>query len=518
MSIPGNRGGRFWADVSVSPLVSPSGKLEGYVSVQRDVTVEVEREEQLAIAARTDELTGLGNRQFLHSRLARALELRQRRNDYNFAVIFLDIDRFKLINDSLGHQLGDKVLQEVAARLRSVLRSSDAVMVKSSAKEAIRCGGDEFVVFLDNFERAQDVVNVAERVLLAMSEPYQFSGYAIQSSASVGIVFGSQQYSDPNQVLRDADTALFEAKNRGKACWVIFDDSMQKAVERRLNLENALQSQHDFDQFFLLYQPIVAASTGRLCGVEALIRWKHPKLGLISPMEFIPIAEECHLIVKLGRWIIEEACQQWSQWQTDHADLAPDYVSINLSRIQLADPDFVSNVEEILRRTGITPERVVFEITESTVMTNPQAIRETLVEVKKLGVRLAIDDFGTGHSSLSCLHEFPLDILKIDRSFVMSFNKSYQIVALTQAIVSLAKHLGMVCIAEGAEEASEVETLKTIECSLIQGYYFGKPMTAADILAKQRESAGKNEPLRDSLPPGLEMLNPLESIPSQTQY
>lgn len=474
----------YWTDVSVSPIRSADGTIDGFVSVQRDVTDEVLREERLAIAARTDELTGLGNRQFLQSRLERAIELQQRRGDYHFAVLFLDVDRFKLINDSLGHQVGDHVLQEVACRLRRLLRVYDTVLVNNSVEPgtAIRWGGDEFVIVLDNLERPEDGVRVAERILNDLSQPYHVDGHVVQSSASIGIVFSGRQYQQAADILRDADIALFEAKNRGKARWVIFDESMQVAVERRLELENSLRNQDNFSQFYLVYQPIVWANSTQLCGVEALLRWRHPKLGMVSPLEFITIAEECHLIIALGRWVLEQACRQWLNWHATAPAQAPDYVTVNISRVQLTDVGFLGQVHDIIRDTGIDPRRLVFEITESTVMKDPGRTKELLREIKALGIRLAIDDFGTGHSSLSCLHEFPFDILKIDRSFVSSFAKSPEVVAMTQAIITLAKHLGMSCVAEGTELASEVEVLRRLDCDLIQGYFFGRPMPANELI------------------------------------
>lgn len=479
-----NRPELFWTDVSVSPIRSAQGTIDGFVSVQRDVTEEVLHAERLAIAARTDELTGLGNRQFLQSRLERAIELQQRRQEYHFAVMFLDVDRFKLINDSLGHQVGDHVLQEVAHRLRNLLRVYDTVLLSNFTDHgsAIRWGGDEFVIVLDNLERPEDAVRVAERILTDLAQPYHVDGHVVQASASIGIVFSSRQYQQATDILRDADIALFEAKSRGKARWVIFDESMQVAVERRLELENALRSQQNFSQFHLVYQPIVWANSTKLCGVEALLRWRHPKLGMVSPLEFIPIAEECHLITNLGRWVLEQACRQWMDWHQSAPDQTPDYVTVNISRIQLTDVGFLAQIQSILQETGMDPRRLVFEITESCVMKEPGRTKQLLREIKALGIRLAIDDFGTGHSSLSCLHEFPFDILKIDRSFVSSFAQSPEVVSMTQAIITLAKHLGMACVAEGTELASEVEVLRRLECDLIQGYFFGRPMPPDELI------------------------------------
>lgn len=481
----------YWTDVSVTPLLGAGGKIEGYVSVQRDVSDEVAREEKLAVAARTDELTGLGNRKFLNSRLARALELQKRHEKYQFAVLFMDVDRFKLINDSLGHHFGDMVLQEVAARLRKVLRSCDAVMINQGGEDAtaVRWGGDEFVILLDHLERPEDTVRIAERILNELSQPFSADGHSVQCSTSIGIVVSGSNYRSADEILRDADIALFEAKSQGKARWVIFDDSMQKAVERRLAIESELRAQSEFNQFNVVFQPIVESRTGKLRGTEALVRWKHPRLGFVSPLEFITIAEECHVILDLGQWIMEQACKQWLEWHRTAPDQAPDYVTINISRVQLADVTFLERVANTLTKTGIAPKHVVFEITESTVMKDPNLMKEVLRRLKSMGIRLAIDDFGTGHSSLSCLHEYPFDILKIDRSFVSSFAKSGQVVAMTHAIVTLAKHLGMVCVAEGAEVATEVQILRECGCDLVQGYFFGRPMPGEQIISQEWHAA-----------------------------
>ncbi|MBL8888487.1 MAG: EAL domain-containing protein [Planctomycetaceae bacterium] len=484
-------GQTYWTDVSVTPLLGAGGKIEGYVSVQRDVSAEVAREEKLAVAARTDELTGLGNRKFLNSCLARALELQKRHDKYQFAVLFMDVDRFKLINDSLGHHFGDLVLQEVAARLRKVLRSCDAVMINQGGEDAtaVRWGGDEFVILLDHLERPEDTVRIAERILNELARPFTADGHSVQCSTSIGIIISSNNYRSADEILRDADIALFEAKSQGKARWVIFDDSMQKAVERRLAIENELRAQREFDQFNVVFQPIVESHTGKLRGTEALVRWKHPRLGFVSPLEFITIAEECHVILDLGQWIMEQACKQWLEWHRRAPDHAPEYVTINISRVQLGDVTFLERVANTLSKTGIAPKHVVFEITESTVMKDPNLMKDVLRRLKSMGIRLAIDDFGTGHSSLSCLHEYPFDILKIDRSFVSSFSKSGQVVAMTQAIVTLARHLGMVCVAEGAEVAAEVQILRECGCELVQGYFFGRPMAAEQIISQEWHAA-----------------------------
>jgi len=472
----------YWADVSISPLLTDDGVIDGYVSVQRDVTNEVEREESLAIAARTDELTGLGNRAFLQQRLQRALGLMHRKPGYQFAVLFMDLDRFKLINDSLGHHFGDLVLQEVANRLQNVLRCTDLVLRNVSTCSAVRWGGDEFVVILDYLDAPHDVVLIVERILNALEQPYEFDGQSVQTSASIGMVYSAPQYQDADEILRDADTALYEAKNRGKACWVMFDSSMQKAVERRMQIENDLRSQIEFSQFFLSYQPIVSLGNHRLVGAEALIRWDHPTRGLICPTEFIPIAEETRTIIDLGQWVMEQACRQWLTWNQISPAQTPEYITVDLSRVQIADHQIVDRVSEVLKATGMEPQRIVFEVTESSIMQNPQAMQTTLWAIKQLGVRLAIDGFGTGYSSLACLHEFPFDILKIDRSLISNLDASPQMVGMTQAIVTLGKHLGMVCVAEGVVNKLQAATLQSIDCQLAQGYYFTRHMPPQHLL------------------------------------
>ncbi|HMP80809.1 MAG TPA: EAL domain-containing protein, partial [Pirellulaceae bacterium] len=480
--IPTDKTEEYWADVSITPLTNDDGSIDGYVAVQRDVSAEVEREEQLSQAARTDRLTGLGNRLSVQSCLQRALDIRKRRPDYQFALMFLDLDRFKVINDSLGHHVGDLLLQEVAKRLGETLRSSDYVLRPSDMRGAARWGGDEFVVLIDEYQRTEDVALVAERIQRVLAEPYHLAGRTVLTSASIGVVDSSGPYSSADEMLRDADTAMYEAKSRGKACWVMFDVSMQKAVQRRLQIETELRTALHEKQFYLLYQPIVSVQDGSLQGVEALVRWEHPTRGLISPSEFIPIAEESRAISDLGRWILEEACRQWTTWQRTRPERTPPYIAINVSRIQIADHEFVDQVRHILHLTGMEPRRLVIEVTESTVMRDHAQAQATLNELRSLGIRLAIDDFGAGYSSLSCLHQFPFDILKIDRSFLSNFQQSEQLIVLTQAIVNLAMTLGLECIAEGIENAEQQQALLLIGCPSGQGFYYGKPHAPNSII------------------------------------
>lgn len=472
----------YWADVSITSLINDEGNIDGFVAVQRDVTDEVEREESLAEAAQTDRLTGIGNRSFVHNCIQRAIELRRRRPEHQFALMFLDLDRFKVVNDSLGHHVGDLLLQAVASRLREILRATDCVVIPGQSGNAARWGGDEFVVIVEAYQRLEDIAVIADRILRMLAEPYHLAGHTVQTSTSIGVVVGNESYQSADQMLRDADIAMYEAKARGKACWAMFDTSMQKAVERRLRIETELHTALKKQQFYLEYQPIVQLQTGALHGVEALVRWNHPTRGRISPDEFIPIAEENRAIFDLGRWVLEEACRQWVTWNRANPDHTPAFLSVNLSRAQIVDQDFVDNVLAIIQRTGIPPQRLVFEVTESTVMRDRVQTQEAFRVLRQMGVRLAIDDFGAGYSSLACLHQFPFDILKIDRSFISNFQQSEQLIVLTQAIVNLAHYLGLECVAEGIENPAQRQALMDMGCPLAQGYYFGKPVKPASIL------------------------------------
>ena len=439
--------------------------------------------EELKSAARLDQLTGLPNRALLMDRLNSAIARLQRMPGYHFALLFLDIDRFKIINDSFGHDMGDKVLREAGSRLQARLRPTDSINRDSEGITLSRLGGDEFVVLLDAVRGADAARIIAERVLETLNEPYHLHGHTLHSSVSVGVVASSPDYQTADEMLRDADTAMYEAKSRGKGRVVVFDPSMQHAVRERYELENDLKAAIGTDQFHLLYQPIVSLEDGELRGVEALVRWEHPARGLIRSDQFIPIAEETHLILQLSAWILDTACRQFTEMKRHDACQTLEYVSVNLSRVQLRDPDLVPGVLRALERHGLRADQLQMEVTESKIMHNASVAADMLKSLKAEDIRLAMDDFGTGQSSLACLHEYPFDVVKIDRAFVSHLHHGNRtFAALLHCIVQLVANLGMRCLAEGIETADQVAVLQSIDCELGQGYYFGRPSPVETIL------------------------------------
>ena len=451
------------------------------LQLRSEIEVRKVAEDGLRQAAYVDRLTGLPNRTLLLDRMQQAIYSAQRCADRDFAVMFLDFDRFKIINDSLGHEVGDALLKEIANRLRSQLRSIDTISCVPPGNTSARLGGDEFVVLLEEARRPEDVLVVADRLLEALAQSYQLGEHEVYSTASIGIVSSSHDYACAADMLRDADTAMYEAKRTGKARYVVFDASMRQRVQRRLQLENDLRKAIDGDQLYLAYQPIVSLQTGELASVEALLRWNHPSEGLISPVEFIPIAEDTGLILPIGEWVMRNGCQQLASWQRTLGAAAPLTISINLSRRQFVLPSLTQMIQQIIEEAGIAPSSVQLEITESTCMDDVTSATHTMQAIKSLGVRLAIDDFGTGFSSLAALHEFPVDILKIDRCFVNRVDDEKGTAALIHAVAILACNLGISTVAEGIEKSSQAIALQELGCTYGQGYLFGKPMPAAAI-------------------------------------
>lgn len=441
---------------------------------------------ELRTASSLDRLTGLPNRALLLDRLSFAIERRKRLTDYQFALLFLDFDHFKIVNDSLGHQIGDALLKEISSRLRTNLRPHDSICREDQGTLLSRLGGDEFVVLLDAVAGPEAAIGVAERLLGTLNQPYQVGDHTICSTASIGIVASCESYESAEEMLRDADTAMYQAKARGKGCAVSFDPAMRAAVQKRLSTENDLRAAIGSDQFFLQYQPIVSLETRQMQGVEALVRWNHPQRGTVPPMEFIGIAEETRLILPLSDWILARACEQFINWQHDAPDRCPQYISVNLSRVQLTQSSLAERTLATLELFGIPTSCLQLEVTESEVMQNRDMAVCLLNQFKSAGVRLAMDDFGTGHSSLSCLHEFPFDVIKIDRAFVKSLGEGRRdFVAMIQSVLSLAHNLGMQCVAEGIEHPDHVAVLQSIDCAFGQGYYFGKPMLPEQLIGMQ---------------------------------
>jgi diguanylate cyclase (GGDEF)-like protein/PAS domain S-box-containing protein len=409
-----------------------------------------------------DTLTGLPNRSLLMDRLMHAIRRHGRENSRS-AVLVLDLNRFKVVNDSLGHYVGDLLLMEVSSRLQGVLRSGDTVA---------RLGADEFVLLLENIHAEADLLQVMDRLERTLAQPFNVNGHEIRTGCSLGIVSDLALYSKAEEVLRNAEIAMYSAKTSGKL-YAFFEATMFTEVISQRQTEIELKAALDKGEFFLLYQPIVSLSTNQVQGFEALLRWQHPERGLVGPAEFIPIAEETGLIVPLGAWVLREACEQMSGLQ---AETAHTFMSVNVSARQLEQLDFVRQVKTVLQETGLRANRLKLEITESAVIANPKLVKGVLTKLKELGVHICMDDFGTGYSSLSHLHVLPLDTLKIDRSFIRELQNDASSLAIVRTMTELARNLGIEVVSEGVELAEQAELLKDLNCAYAQGYLFSKPV------------------------------------------
>jgi diguanylate cyclase (GGDEF)-like protein len=434
-----------------------------------------QRTVELAHLALHDKLTGLANRAAFNERLGNAVRKATENKDYTFAVLFLDFDRFKLINDSLGHEAGDKVLKGIAERLTAALSLAGRVLGDALAA---RLGGDEFTILIDGPADTLDPRGFADRLLALLGTPYSIDGHDVHCTASIGLTSSNLHYTSAEHALRDADTAMYHAKAAGKARYAFFDRKMHEAVTMRMEMETDLRHALGRDELTVHYQPIVSLASGELRGFEALARWNHCRRGQVPPLDFIPCCEEIGLIMPFGMRILTLACQQLKRWTMrypQHADLT---MSVNLSASQLKAPDLISQISEAIKQTGVNPRSLVLEITESAMIENPDSAVIVMHQIRALGVQLHLDDFGTGYSSLSSLHLFPLNGLKIDRSFIkhLSERRDYRVVV--ESIISLARHLDMQLIAEGIETAEQVELLKSMDCDLVQGYYFNRPADA----------------------------------------
>jgi diguanylate cyclase (GGDEF)-like protein len=403
------------------------------------------------------------------------------------AVLFLNCDRFKQINDTWGHAAGDEVLSLMADRLRATLRQRDRVDRTGSLDPvAARIGGDEFVVVLDDLRRADDVHVIARRLLDVLSKPYGIGAHQLTCTFSMGVVLQPQAIGDAYAVLQDASIAMVEAKRAGGARYVVFQPEMQERAARRGDLESELRKAIAQEHLYVVYQPVVAlqelTSTARCSGVEALVRWCHPVRGLVMPLDFIPVAEECGLIGAVGELVLRAACRQFVQWQRDLGPLAPQVLAVNLSRAQLGREEFVGEVREILRASGMSPRQLQLEVTES-LAAQDETVQARLHELKGLGLTLALDDFGTGYSSLASLHQLPVDTVKIDRSFVRSADTSHHHKVLIEATVLVANSLGMGTVAEGIETEGQAAMVRQLGCDKGQGYLFCRPLDGADVTA-----------------------------------
>ena len=446
-----------------------NGKTVRIAGSLTDITSRKRTEKQLLHDALHDALTDLANRALFMDRLERAIKRGKRHKQYLFAVLFLDLDRFKLVNDSLGHIIGNQLLIAIARRLQLCTRLEDTVA---------RLGGDEFVILLEGLESPSEATQVAERIQTELAQPFSFSGHEMFASASIGIALSATGYEQPEDILRDADVAMYRAKALGKSRYEMFDTSMHAQAVTRLQLETDLRHAIERQEFELHYQPIVLLRNKELVGFEALVRWRHPQRGLVSPEAFIPVAEDTGLIVPLGWWVLQEACHQMHVWQQQFLVGSPLSMSVNLSGKQITQPDAVERVEQILQATGLPPSSLKLELTESLMMEHAEATITILKKLKALGIQLAIDDFGTGYSSLSYLYQFPIDTLKIDRSFVNRMDVELEKLELVRTIATLAWNLSMNVVAEGIETQQQLSHLKALGCEYGQGYFFSKPVDA----------------------------------------
>ena len=426
-----------------------------------------------------DSLTGLPNRLLFVERLERTIERTRRLGEGHFAALFLDLDNFKLVNDSLGHQAGDRLLISVAGRLESILRASDALTGPNFT--IARQGGDEFTVLLDYLKCVEDAQTVAERIIAVLSEPFVLDGNEAFVGVSIGIAEGGPETRSAEDLLREADTAMYHAKSDGRGRFRLFDPAMHRRATQRLQLEMDLRKAVKAEEFCLHYQPIIHLPNDSISGFEALIRWNHPRNELIRPDVFIPAAEELGLIGPLGTWVIRDACRQAVAWEREFRDAPPLTISLNCSIRQFYRANFLDEVCRILEESGANPRLLKIEVTESTLMDKPDVVCPVLEGLRKLGVRIGIDDFGTGYSSLAYLHRLPLDVLKIDRSFVSSMNSSDENQEIVHTIITLGRSLGLDVVAEGVETEEQRKLLVELGCTHAQGYLFSRPVPAADV-------------------------------------
>ncbi|MGB3308553.1 MAG: EAL domain-containing protein [Nodosilinea sp.] len=469
-----HQGYYIWLETFTRPIVDAAGAVVQLQTASRDVTDQVRMRRQLEHDACHDSLTGLPNRKQLQERLETALNRARADSGYRFALLFLDIDHFKVVNDSLGHLIGDELLMEVASRLKAVLQATDL---------AVRLGGDEFVVLLEDVDHFEMAQTMAEQILVMLRQPFQLSSHQMFATVSLGLVMGGAHYQSASDLIRDADTAMYRAKAEGRDGYQVFDSGMHDRAIARLTLETELRRAllNHPEEFVLYYQPIVDLQTAEVKGFEALVRWQHPQRGLVMPGEFIPVAEETGLIVPLSYWLLELACSQMATWQRTYSQALGLTVSVNLSVLQLHSNGLLQRVDQVLHNAGLSPRSLVLEITESMLIDNIDDTIAVLNGLHQRGIALSIDDFGTGYSSLSYLYRFPITSLKIDRSFVSQMETSLSHETIVHTIINLGRQLGFRAIAEGIETSGQVNILKRLGCDYGQGYWFGRPQPVAEV-------------------------------------
>jgi diguanylate cyclase (GGDEF)-like protein/PAS domain S-box-containing protein len=458
-----------WVMSSASLVRNALGEPLHFIVQVQDITERKQAEEQLHHAAFYDGMTGLPNRALFTDQLQLTIERVKQTPEQMFAVLFLDVDRFKNINDSLGHVFGDQLLCTIARRLETCVRPEDTVA---------RFGGDEFAILLNSVKHSVDAIRVADRVRLELGQSFNLCGQEIFTTASIGIALSSTGYKHPEELLRDADTAMYRAKAQGKGRHEVFDKVMHARAISLLQLENDLRRAIEREEFVIHYQPIVKLADGQISGFEALVRWQHPERGLVSPLEFIPLAEETELIIPISHWVLRESCRQIRKWQLESPAMAALSISVNLSGKQFKQSGLVEHIKQLLQETNLAPACLRLEITESVVMENAEIATAMLRQLRSLGVQLSIDDFGTGYSSLSYLHRLPVNNLKIDRSFVSQMRPGNENSEIVRTIITLARNLSMEVVAEGIETEDQLGQLKALACDYGQGYLLSKPLDA----------------------------------------
>jgi diguanylate cyclase (GGDEF)-like protein/PAS domain S-box-containing protein len=462
----------IWVEISVSPMNDDTGQRSHNIWVVKDVSERKRQEEELIRSAHHDALTGLANRTLFHDRIAQAIAAAHR-HGRQVGVLFIDLDNFKLVNDSMGHPIGDRLLRETARRLEACLREGDT---------ASRLGGDEFVLLMTDMEHEDDIVNIAERVLAAVAQPFHVSGDGeIFVGASIGASIYPRDGEDGPTLLKHADIAMYRAKEQGRNNFQVFTEEMQARITHRLSIETKLRRALERNEFTLHYQPQVDLVSGRIVSAEALIRWQHPEMGLVSPAMFVPLAEETGLIVPIGEWVLDAACTQTKAWL--NAGFNNISIGVNLSARQFRQKNLLQIIEQSLRVNQLNSLHLELELTESMVMQDPEVTIRILNQLKQLGIRLSLDDFGTGYSSLSYLRRFPIDVLKVDQSFIRDVTTNADDACITSSIISLAHGLQLSVIAEGVETREQLRYLKQQKCDVMQGYYFSRPLPADQFFA-----------------------------------
>ena len=474
------KGNLIWLRDSIHIIKDKDNQSLLLRGISVDITARKQAEQQLEYTAFHDPLTGLLNRASFLNRLDRVIKLAKERDDYVFAVLYLDLDRFKIVNDSLGHPIGDELLISVAERLVKAVRGKDKVA---------RLGGDEFVILLENISGINLAISIAQRIISQLQKPYYLRGYEVVVTASIGIASSATIYDRAEEILRDADNALYAAKNLGKNRYELFDETMHAKVLARLQIENDLRKAIELNQIEVYYQPIIDLKEQVIFGFEALARWHHPERGFISPAEFIPIAEENGSIVELTNSVLQAACRQFLQWQERYGRELT--LSVNISAVQFSRPNFVATISKILEETGFDPQYLILEITETTIIKDLDLAKLIIQELLDRKIKIAMDDFGTGYSSLSYLYQLPIDKIKVDRSFIKDLECDREKLEVIKAIANLANGLGMNLVAEGIETKKQLEIVRQLNCHYGQGYLFSKPANserAEAIIAFERQT------------------------------